>query len=1645
MKYLSLFAAAFALMLGAQDINFTFQGKGGKNLPPKVEKLTEGSRTYYRCTPVEKEPWQALQITPDKPIDLSKYRAVSFEFRQKFYSADDPAVCCYINCPGGAVYTDFAGGSRKNWKKVEIPFDTRIWKGSEKIGFTTANVITVYPYQNLDDPKKSLEISNIRFLPKFADNSPRKIAVRSYKINAVPTDGPDNAKALTDGKTDFDIHFRGYGNVEPIFDFDLGTIHVITELKLTASGKEAGQNFRSANISASIDGKKYFPAGSINDMKMVGKLQLYTFKMPFAARYIKISPIRTRQDFPIRIAEAEFTGYIPDSKELAKFSERAYDEGKPLPKDNGQNYVTVKKGEYSFKICKDNGILSDIRFKGELIALKKFMTYVLLYRKKDIVTDAYSDKISNFTFSDGIVKYSAVNPKIPELVLNYEVTIDQSGILTTVTVDDSKAKEKAFLRISTQTVFDKDFRRDGYYESWGGYHRLERFAASEVVGDKVIDGSATLTFEGRNGKKTLFETLTTWNGIFMPLGTNPEGDRATQYFLANGQRLCIASINIGDNKKETVCSLWMMSDGTLLDAYAKFFKRAEYANFVNSQPRAPWLRDVKLAGTLGGWEGYWIGAHERAAENMAKLYEYDPVVVAMLGGLNGTWGDFYYGEGNVGKGFEQGFAWGMESNAKALRERYQNLRKINPTLKLGVYNWLWSAGANSNIFAKHPDWFISKTREGSAANYFPGAEIVLNFLRKFSHEASRKDAVDTICKQMNGLDLDVFYLDGGIIGAFAEDWENMKRDEMTGPLFMHDEIRRRMMKDNPERAVFFNCPYNPQGDFGFLESFSDIVSNWRNGAINMYKFKLFQYRNKLHYPIYIYWIGTTNGPLEDYMIGTGLLPSLHSRGKKVGDVGYISGRHQVRQLEMVEAAFKPNWRFDADTALEAFTMKQEKSAFIFLKNHAKETKKELISFNAAPFGFDPAKPVYAYAVRVKNANDYECSFGEPAIREAYEKFNWISDRVTVPVYMGEVKIVNGRISAELELPSNIAVLYTLTQVPAFVWSYRGHPTYHRISGMPGLTVTGDYNALTVNAEEKNSEIAIIIPEGKVPASITVNGESAKWNSFRDNGVMLAVVKIPAAGKSEVKAAFADAEKLSGTPELKVRRFGYNLRTVLTVPESYNGKEITLSISDGENTVYSQNVKVVSGKNNINIKLPTTTLDARYVITAGIPGNPTATAKSTVRALARKTELQVIMQSQKEIPVEKACDLTVKGMKVSKVISIGTENCSDATVDPQNLSVDIKTRNQMATYWNKTAGALELNNVKRYIKIKMASNLWVNNKYGSSSSGRHSPRYETPSHYIGLFLDFGTKDGYTVRAAGAYGKFDVENKTVLFNYGANRLPQHYWMFNDMARSQTLKEVTVWLDLWNIGAPANWDNRLLVSAVMTHCSANKNISFQILDTADALPAGEKVEDVLSLTKKEEKVTVKVPKVAKKPTWADWKKIPAAGVAHDLLDRVTKPKFPMTAKVAHDGKNLYFYYDIVEKADKIFDCREGDNGLPFFSDSVEAMVAFNNDPGMFFHTVVDAKGNTYKERYTDKAELKHKAKKKIIFPSTHELDVKNPAHWQAMFIVPLKEIGVTQVSGTKLHFNMMHNRLDDGKMVNSALGFKYYSGDQYTLVLE
>jgi len=162
-KYIPLILFA-VLSMHAQEIEIKWAGQADKVSAPKVEKLTDEDWVSYRCTPTAEAKWQSMVGTFDAPVDLSRYRGVSFDFKQKAYPGD--ATCVFrISTGGGALYVNFPGGNGKNWKHVEIPFEPEKWKG--KVDFTgKAESVTIYPYQFLDKPEKYIEIANFEFMEK---------------------------------------------------------------------------------------------------------------------------------------------------------------------------------------------------------------------------------------------------------------------------------------------------------------------------------------------------------------------------------------------------------------------------------------------------------------------------------------------------------------------------------------------------------------------------------------------------------------------------------------------------------------------------------------------------------------------------------------------------------------------------------------------------------------------------------------------------------------------------------------------------------------------------------------------------------------------------------------------------------------------------------------------------------------------------------------------------------------------------------------------------------------------------------------------------------------------------------------------------------------------------------------------------------------------------------------------------------------------------------------------------------------------------------------------------------------------------------------------------------------------------------------
>lgn len=163
--FITLLAVFTVLITNAEELAIRWSGQADKVNPPKIEHFADNDWKSIRCTPTEEAQWQSLLGTFVKPLDLSKYKGITFDFKQKCYPGN-PTCVFYISMGATSIYAHFQGGNGKDWQHVEIPFETTKWKNADKIGFSgTAVFFRIYPYQFLDKTTKYIEIANLEFIP----------------------------------------------------------------------------------------------------------------------------------------------------------------------------------------------------------------------------------------------------------------------------------------------------------------------------------------------------------------------------------------------------------------------------------------------------------------------------------------------------------------------------------------------------------------------------------------------------------------------------------------------------------------------------------------------------------------------------------------------------------------------------------------------------------------------------------------------------------------------------------------------------------------------------------------------------------------------------------------------------------------------------------------------------------------------------------------------------------------------------------------------------------------------------------------------------------------------------------------------------------------------------------------------------------------------------------------------------------------------------------------------------------------------------------------------------------------------------------------------------------------------------------------
>jgi len=1592
--------------------------------------------------------YQGFRIDFPEPVDLAQVGAIEFDFFQNArpnLRGDGSIVIRYDN-PRNGLITNFKF-SADAWNHVSIPLDLRTIKALSKqsspvLGKVTSISISLYSVMNT--PGHTLGMANLKFLPKTSGDGAIKVV--SYSYLAKPTSGDASGKVLTDGevvKAD-QAFYRVYAD-EPEIVFDLGAVYLVKSIALAAVAAPS-QNISDFTVFTSNDGKNFRTAAYIANKDASAVEKTYAIEgrnLNIAGRYVKLRVGRSRTDFPVNIAEVSFTSKIPTDAELAAVAASSYSVGPAMPEVTAKNYVTLKGPDgLSASVSRQNGVLVQFRNAEEVLAERIFNCYELVGEKAVRVgkADGYTDKVVSITERDGGVEVVTKNPALPGLTFTSFYSFEQGSLARKLAVA-SETSGKHICYTALAVALPRAMREGGLYETWGSGHDLQHKFASEVLFDYPADTGSAVVFESPARGKSFLAFRYRYRGRYIQIGSGTVtvsgfGAKRT-IFTPNGWIMNDGVFAFNAKQRAgSVESLLIIADGDLTATFDRYLALPETKKFRSAIRRADWLKDLRAFCTQG-WEGLYGETGKAIAGSHAALIREGYVHYGACDS-DYYWGDFPT-SGEVRNYF------GGRMSAEAMRERDAVIRREYPNIKISQYTWLWSASPMSKPYREHPEWFAVRNAQGQEINFFPGWGK--NYYRLVGIPGSRDEIVRAITDFVNYYNDDVWYLDGG--GSPASiDWPNMRIDEPDAYDRLYMAVRNSIQQGRPDRAIFFNNPENPIADMGYLESFGGVMTtNWRDGATWMYKFKLWQRPDRLFSPLYIYWLPGVDHAFRQYAAGTGLGLTFGGSADRRRDVGLMQLQHQSRFARLVSANVKPNWRYDAATQVELMPLTFGQSGWLFVKNHAAKPYVGDVAADLAPLGAaDRELPVYRWSFTLLDHQQHKGLLGEKELEENYRNLRWASDFIIKSAYCGSMPWAK-RATEKVEIaPEQLKLLY-FTQSPAVVYSVDALRMQFLLDDTLGVKVSGRMDArealLKVGSERKEAEIACLVPPGMVAAKAEVNGQAVPAEMISEAGTRLALIPV-GKGASTVKVAFAPAPR---APE----------KAVLKVVPGRPGKKLAASWDKAgaaalalyDDAALVRNLPLKAGATQAEIAIPTGVTGKDYTAKLLAPDG-SVLAETRFKLAAGKPKIarrrgsavgKMVFAGEKFAPAL----APAPGVKVLAAYSDYQPANGTVKVDPAAASITLQTLPMYESLWNTLFGGLEVE-LKRYVKVRLSGN------FADFADGpRHGPRslshkWDNPDSALGIMFDFADASGaYATRTLASLGLANVKRVSRQpLRFGAGRVPDMIGVVSSFAVEHKPEE-TFWIDLQTLGAPADWNGKVLLSGIYNNVTPDRRLTIQILESRDALPAGAAPNRFFPLKggKKAELLRMKLPASGAKVTVdgkldaAEWKD----ALRFTEFSRTGSPLQtppPTLMMLRRDGDFLCLAAELTETRAAGFSLDAA--GKAWFNDGVE--IYLQNVDGRPSYVQYIIAGANLSHSLWVSAPGAGKPQKRIAPPEYKVRHEGKKLYIEAK--LPLQALG--KAPSGKVRFNLVRNRMVDATLEGYTMvpGRRYLNFDGAELEL-
>ena len=756
-----------------------------------------------------------------------------------------------------------------------------------------------------------------------------------------------------------------------------------------------------------------------------------------------------------------------------------------------------------------------------------------------------------------------------------------------------------------------------------------------------------------------------------------------------------------------------------------------------------------------------------------------------------------------------------------------------------------------------------------------------------------------------------------------------------------------------------------------------------------------------------------------------------------------SGVHR-RRVEL------SNWRTDRKTDLEVMALRNGEAGILFLNPRAEEKKSYTVSASSSHLGIEEGQTYYSWSMAIRDARAWDGRFGEPELEEIYAASGWAPDRVSKVKFLG-AQTAGERLERKFEMTPDELRLWVVTRTPGFIWSTDNMRSQLWLPRRPKLKLTGSSEAgeVTVQADSqfKSAEIAVLIPPGKSPLAVSVDGIETRFRVLRYGRGVAAIVPV-ASGTSKIAVSLREMVAPTEKPELSVDGEGKLVKT--TLGESWQGEYVTARVELDGSLLWQDSALVTGTSHEFSLDAPPSLRKGTYrVVVSDLSGKQTAESRMTLAGGTPKTVLPYSDMPLLAVTSDlKRVSFSGKGFEGLSTGTEYTKGAGIASVDAAGAELSVGMEPMYESHINTAAAGMEVQ-ASRFLKLRVASNFEYFNRRGTIQTKRHFIRYDRAASFAGMMLDFAGATDYGVRSALGFGKVSkTKSDGVPASWGTKKKPDRVFSLNDYIHGDK-ESITFWIDAYQLGVPSDWTGKLWIGAVVQNLGPDRWMKIKLLESGDALPAQ------AALQKGHDLVNTIVTKVIplKRSAAAlsevgdlstlDFAGAFAGGGFTYLGNSARKSSQKTSFLLTYDDRNLCLKVIAEEKQKDAYNTEQGKAGKPWHSDSIEFFftVAATDD---IHHVIVDADGN----RVELVEEAKRVGGKKTAVRWAKLLVKQQQGGFVLHAAVPLEKLGISApLAGKHIGFNVMRNRVAaDGtsEYLTFVPGPSYFSRRNYQLEL-